>query len=82
MSMDEKQKGRPKIENKIKVTAEDRKRERNRLVVERAFREAQERSFAKARERIERVAVERANAEVRQRVMVNAQQKTTTASSD
>ncbi|KVI06547.1 auxilin-like protein 1 [Cynara cardunculus var. scolymus] len=62
------------------VTAEERERERNRLAVERAIREARERAFAEARERAERAAVERATAEVRQRVMADAQEKVAKAS--
>ncbi|XP_052626493.1 auxilin-like protein 1 [Lactuca sativa] len=54
------------------VTNEERERERNRLVVERAIREARERSFNEARER---AAVERATAEVRQRAMADVQEK-------
>ncbi|KAJ9567546.1 hypothetical protein OSB04_003512 [Centaurea solstitialis] len=62
------------------VTAEERERERNRLAVDRAIREARERAFAEARERAERAAVERATAEVRQRVMADAQERIAKAS--
>ncbi|XP_052202250.1 auxilin-like protein 1 isoform X2 [Diospyros lotus] len=63
----------------------EREREKGRIAVERAIREARERAFAEARERAERAAVERATAEVRQRVMTEAREKlkayTTTKSS-
>lgn len=53
----------------------DREREKEKIAVERAIREARERAFAEARERAERNAVERATAEVRQRVMAEAREK-------
>ncbi|CAI9116779.1 OLC1v1018020C2 [Oldenlandia corymbosa var. corymbosa] len=53
----------------------DRERERDRMAVERAIREARERAFAEARERAERAAVEKATAEVRQRAMAEARGK-------
>ncbi|KAK1362351.1 hypothetical protein POM88_046825 [Heracleum sosnowskyi] len=52
----------------------DREREKEKIAVERAIREARERAFAEARERAERAAVERATAEVRQRVMAEARE--------
>lgn len=56
-------------------TKRDREREKEKIAVERAIREARERAFAEARERAERAAVERATAEVRQRVMAEAREK-------
>ncbi|KAK9269994.1 hypothetical protein L1049_025567 [Liquidambar formosana] len=59
-----------------------RERERERIAVERAIREARERAFAEARERAERAAVERATAEARQRVMAEAREKLDKPSAD
>lgn len=53
----------------------DQEREKEKIAVERAIREARERAFAEARERAERAAVERATTEVRQRVMAEAREK-------
>ncbi|CAN4093882.1 unnamed protein product [Withania somnifera] len=60
---------------KTEVDARQREREKDRIAVDRAIREARERAFAEARERAERAAVERATAEVRQRVMAEAREK-------
>lgn len=60
---------------RIEAIKRGREREKDRIAVERAIREARERAFAEARERAERAAVERAAAEVRQRVMAEAREK-------
>lgn len=69
---------------RIEIGQREREREKDRLAVERAIREARERAFAEARERAERAAVERAaeraaveraTAEVRQRAMAGAREK-------
>ncbi|KAI3767141.1 hypothetical protein L2E82_17228 [Cichorium intybus] len=57
------------------INEEEKERERNKLAVERAIREARERAFNEARERAERAAVEKATAEVRQRVQEKAAMK-------
>ncbi|KAJ8540977.1 hypothetical protein K7X08_001793 [Anisodus acutangulus] len=66
--------------NSRKTEVDMRQREKDRIAVERAIREARERAFAEARERAERAAVERATAEVRQRVMAEALEKREKAS--
>ncbi|KAI3521966.1 hypothetical protein L1887_11443 [Cichorium endivia] len=70
---------RPEIVNKEVekevINEEEKERERNKLAVERAIREARERAFNEARERAERAAVEKATAEVRQRVQEKAAMK-------
>lgn len=65
---------------RIEAIKRGREREKDRIVVERAIREARERAFVEARERAERAAVERASAEVRQRVMAEAREKSGKAS--
>lgn len=60
---------------RIEAIKRGREREKDRIAVERAIREARERAFAEARERAERAAVERAAAEARQRVMAEAREK-------
>ncbi|KAI3673192.1 hypothetical protein L6452_39308 [Arctium lappa] len=62
------------------VTAREREREKNRLAVDRAIREARERAFAETRERAERAAVEKATEEVRKRMMADAREKAAKAS--
>ncbi|KAG8377820.1 hypothetical protein BUALT_Bualt08G0073400 [Buddleja alternifolia] len=62
-------------QQRIEAIKRGREREKDRIAVERAIREARERAFAEARERAERAAVERAAAEVRQRVMSEAREK-------
>jgi len=57
------------------VKKREREREREKMVVERAIREARERAFAEARERAERAAAERASAEARRRGMAEAREK-------
>ncbi|CAH9131825.1 unnamed protein product [Cuscuta epithymum] len=64
--------------SKVGVDKKERERDRERIVVERAIREARERAFAEARER---AAVERATAEVRQRAMTEAREKAGKSSS-
>ncbi|XP_055835428.1 auxilin-like protein 1 [Solanum dulcamara] len=59
---------------------QQREREKDRIAVERAIREARERAFAEACERAERAAVERATAEARQRLMAEAREKREKAS--
>ncbi|KAL7155324.1 hypothetical protein ABFS83_03G067600 [Erythranthe nasuta] len=68
---DEKNEHRQRIE----AIKKGREREKDRIVVERAIREARERAFVEARERAERAAVEKAAAEVRQRVLSEAREK-------
>ncbi|KAG9140246.1 hypothetical protein Leryth_014694, partial [Lithospermum erythrorhizon] len=65
---------------KIEAMKKERERDKDRIAVERAIREARERAFAEARERAERVAVARAGAEVRQRMMTEAREKLEKAS--
>ncbi|KAL0432407.1 UNVERIFIED_CONTAM: Auxilin-related protein 1 [Sesamum latifolium] len=65
---------------RIEAIKRGREREKDRIAVERAIREARERAFAEARERAERAAVERAAAEARQRVMSEAREKLEKAS--
>lgn len=65
---------------RIEAIKRGREREKDRIAVERAIREARERAFAEARERAERAAVERAAAEARQRVMAEAREKLEKAS--
>ncbi|CAN4122873.1 unnamed protein product [Withania somnifera] len=65
---------------KTEIDMRQREREKDRIAVERAIREARERAFAEARERAERAAVERATAEVRQRVMAETREKREKAS--
>ncbi|KAL3640891.1 hypothetical protein CASFOL_015859 [Castilleja foliolosa] len=60
---------------RIEAIKKGRAREKDRIVVERAIREARERAFAEARERAERAAVEKAAAEARQRAMAEAREK-------
>ncbi|KAL3639140.1 hypothetical protein CASFOL_017047 [Castilleja foliolosa] len=60
---------------RIAAIKKGREREKDRIVVERAIREARERAFAEARERAERAAVEKAAAEARQRAMAEAREK-------
>ncbi|GFP98407.1 auxilin-like protein 1 [Phtheirospermum japonicum] len=60
---------------RIEAIKKGREREKDRIVVERAIREARERAFAEARERAERAAVEKAAAEARQRAMAEAREK-------
>ncbi|KAL1546765.1 auxilin-like protein 1 [Salvia divinorum] len=62
-------------QQRIEAIKKGREREKDRIVVERAIREARERAFAEVRERAERAAVERAATEVRQRVMAEAREK-------
>ncbi|PIN13069.1 Auxilin-like protein and related proteins containing DnaJ domain [Handroanthus impetiginosus] len=62
-------------QQRIEAIKREREREKDRIAVERAIREARERAFTEARERAERAAVERAAAEVRQRVMAEAREK-------
>ncbi|KAI3460335.1 hypothetical protein Pfo_016998 [Paulownia fortunei] len=62
-------------QQRIEAIKRGREREKDRLAVERAIREARERAFAEARERAERAAVERAAAEARQRVTAEAREK-------
>ncbi|PSS31324.1 Auxilin-like protein [Actinidia chinensis var. chinensis] len=62
------------------VNKREREREKDRMAVERAIREARERAFAEARERAERAAVERATAEARKRVMAETREKIEKAS--
>ncbi|KAL0325757.1 UNVERIFIED_CONTAM: Auxilin-like protein 1 [Sesamum radiatum] len=67
-------------QQRIEVIKREREREKDRVAVERAIREARERAFVEARERAERAAVERAAAEVRQRVLAEAREKLEKAS--
>nr|XP_043616470.1 auxilin-like protein 1 [Erigeron canadensis] len=62
------------------VTAEERERERVKLAVDRAIREARERAFVEARERAERAAAQRVPVEIRQKVMADSQDKVAKAS--
>ncbi|KAL7117341.1 hypothetical protein ACP275_03G066100 [Erythranthe tilingii] len=62
-------------QQRIEAIKKGREREKDRIVVERAIREARERAFVEARERAERAAVEKAAAEVRQRVLSEAREK-------
>ncbi|XP_057794019.1 auxilin-like protein 1 isoform X1 [Salvia miltiorrhiza] len=62
-------------QQRIEAIKRGREREKDRIAVERAIREARERAFAEVRERAERAAVERAATEVRQRVMAEAREK-------
>ncbi|CAA0822005.1 auxin-like 1 protein [Striga hermonthica] len=62
-------------QQRIEAIKRGREREKDRLAVERAIREARERAFAEARERAERAAVERAATEARQRAMAEAREK-------
>ncbi|PIN21705.1 Auxilin-like protein and related proteins containing DnaJ domain [Handroanthus impetiginosus] len=62
-------------QQRIEAIKRGREREKDRIAVERAIREARERAFAEARERAERAAVERAAAEARQRVIAEAREK-------
>ncbi|XP_047316387.1 auxilin-like protein 1 isoform X2 [Impatiens glandulifera] len=62
-------------EEHVRRKAEMEQKNRDRIVVERAIREARERAFTDVRERAERAAVERATAEVRQRAMAEAREK-------
>ncbi|KAJ6405795.1 hypothetical protein OIU84_013709 [Salix udensis] len=57
------------------VKAREIEREKERIAVERAIREARERAFAEARERAERAAVERAAAEAHQRLKAEARER-------
>ncbi|XP_050236732.1 auxilin-like protein 1 isoform X2 [Mercurialis annua] len=50
-------------------------KEKERIVVERAIREARERAFTEARERAERAAAKKAAAEAHQRVMTEARER-------
>lgn len=61
-------------QQRIEAIKKGREREKDRIAVERAIREARERAFAEVRERAERAAVERAASEVRQR-MAEAREK-------
>ncbi|KAK4429279.1 Auxilin-like protein 1 [Sesamum alatum] len=67
--------GRNGHQERIEAIKREREREKDRIAVERAIREARERAFAEARERAERAAFERASAEVRQRVLAEAREK-------
>ncbi|KAL2504067.1 auxin-like 1 protein [Abeliophyllum distichum] len=67
-------------QQRIEAIKREREREKERIAVERAIREARERAFAEARERAERAAVERAAAEARQRAMAGAREKLEKAS--
>ncbi|XP_030527005.1 auxilin-like protein 1 isoform X2 [Rhodamnia argentea] len=60
----------------------ERAREKERLAVERAIREARERAYAEARERAERAAVGKATIEARQRVIEQAREKIGKASKE
>ncbi|KAL6511781.1 hypothetical protein OROGR_021378 [Orobanche gracilis] len=62
-------------QQRIEAIKRGREREKNRIVVERAIREARERAFAEARERAERDAMEKASSEARQRAMAEALEK-------
>lgn len=62
-------------QQRIEAIKRGREREKDRMAVERAIREARERAFAEARERAERAAVEKAAAEARQRFMKEAREK-------
>lgn len=53
----------------------EREREKDRMAVDRAILEAQERAFSEARERPERAAVERAAAGARQRSLIEARER-------
>lgn len=66
----------PKKIDEAKVR--EKEREKERIAVERAIREARERAFAEARERAERAAVEKATAEARRRSMAEAREKVST----
>uniref|UniRef100_A0A6N2KMU8 J domain-containing protein n=1 Tax=Salix viminalis TaxID=40686 RepID=A0A6N2KMU8_SALVM len=57
------------------VKAREIEREKERIAVERAIREARERAFAEARERAERAAVERAAAEAHQRLKAEVRER-------
>lgn len=57
-------------------------REKERIAVERAIREARERAFTEAREKAERVAVQKANAEARRRAMTEAREMLEKASGE
>ncbi|KAK4390703.1 Auxilin-like protein 1 [Sesamum angolense] len=67
-------------QQRIEAIKREREREKDRVAVERAIREARERAFVEARERAERAAVERAAAEVRQRVLAETREKLEKAS--
>ncbi|KAJ6336911.1 hypothetical protein OIU76_006722 [Salix suchowensis] len=60
---------------KREVKAREIEREKERIAVERAIREARERAFAEARERAERAAVERAAAEAHQRLKAEVRER-------
>ncbi|KAH6834527.1 auxin-like 1 protein [Perilla frutescens var. hirtella] len=62
-------------QKRIEAIKRGREREKDRIAVERAIREARERAFAEVRERAERAAVERAASEVRQRAVSEAREK-------
>ncbi|GMH04170.1 hypothetical protein Nepgr_006009 [Nepenthes gracilis] len=64
------------------VKRREREREKERIAVERAIREARERAFAEAREKAERAAMERATVEMRQRVAGPAQDRLGKASAE
>ncbi|XP_077244325.1 uncharacterized protein LOC143884566 isoform X2 [Tasmannia lanceolata] len=59
-----------------------REREKDRLSVERATHEAQNRAFVEAREKAERIAVESVTAEARQRALAEAREKAEKASAE
>ncbi|CAA2994366.1 Hypothetical predicted protein [Olea europaea subsp. europaea] len=67
-------------QQRIEAIKREREREKERIAVERAIREARERAFAEARERAERAAVERAAVEARQSAMAEACEKLEKAS--
>ncbi|KDP38530.1 hypothetical protein JCGZ_04455 [Jatropha curcas] len=67
----EKEHHRRKDEAKLR----EMEKEKERIAVERAIREARERAFAEARERAERAAAERATAGANQRVMAEARER-------
>lgn len=60
----------------------EREREKERIAVERAIREARERAYTEARERAERAAVEKANAEARRRATTEARETLEKASGE
>ncbi|GER42512.1 chaperone DnaJ-domain superfamily protein [Striga asiatica] len=76
-------------QQRIEAIKRGREREKDRIAVERAIREARERAFAEAREhaerekakiRAERAAVERATTEARERALVKARSQKTSSS--
>lgn len=64
------------------LNRKEKEREKEKLAVERAIREARERAFAEARERARRGAAEKTNVEARQRVSAGVQEKLGKVSSE